>query len=132
VVSDGGGWRPPHPDAQPHDPQAAARYRALTGAYELLSNPDRRADYDRSHPAAEPSRQPPRPGRPAAGPRRSSLPYLPGPPPSQLIWAGPAHVQPPPTATAASSHRRSTPAAELEDPIVILAGRPGQVRDWPW
>jgi curved DNA-binding protein CbpA len=120
-----------HPDARPHDPQAAARFQVLTDAYELLGNPDRRADYDRSHPVRQPIGHPPRPGRTAAGPRRSSLPFLLGPPPSQLIWAGPVHVEPPPTATAASSHGRSAPAAELEDPIVILAGRPGQVWGWP-
>src|SRR5438067_636943 len=44
-----------HPDAQPHDPQAVARFRALTDAYELLRDPGRRADYDRYHPAPEPS-----------------------------------------------------------------------------
>src|ERR1700719_2067469 len=74
-----------HPDAQPHDPQAAARFRALTDAYELLGHPDRRADYDRG------------PGRTGASPRRPGSPFL-GPPPSQLIWAGPVHVEPPATA----------------------------------
>ncbi len=113
-----------HPDAQPHDPQAAARFRALTDAYELLGHPDRRADYDRGRLAAEPSRQPPRPGRTGASPRRPGSPFL-GPPSSQLIWAGPVHVEPP--ATTTSSHGRSAPAEEFEDPIVILGVRPGQV-----
>ena len=119
-----------HPDARPHDPQAAARFRALTGAYELLSNPGRRAGYDRSHPAAQPVGQPSRPGRPGARSRRSSLPFLLGPPPSQLIMAGPVHVEPPATATATSPHARSAPAADFEDPAVILTGCPGQV--WGW
>jgi curved DNA-binding protein CbpA len=121
-----------HPDAQPHDRQATARFRALTGAYDLLRDPGRRADYDRSHRAAEPSGQPPRPGRPGARPRRPGLPFVPGPPPGQLIWAGPVHVELPATATAASPHGPSAPAADFEDPAVILAGRPGQVWGWPW
>lgn len=121
-----------HPDTQPHDPQAAARFRALTGAYELLGDPGRRADYDRSHRAAGPSGQPPRPGRPGARPRRPGLLLLLGPPPSQLIWAGPVHVEPPATATATSPHGRSAPAADFEDPGVILAGPPGQAWGWPW
>ena len=37
-----------HPDARPDDPQAAARFRALTSAYEVLSDPIRRDDYDRA------------------------------------------------------------------------------------
>ena len=48
-----------HPDTHPHDRAAAARFRALTDAYELLGDPDRRADYDRGRSAQEPSRQPP-------------------------------------------------------------------------
>jgi len=106
-----------HPDAQPHDPQAAARFRALTDAYELLGHPDRRADYDRGRLAAEA-------GRTGTRPRRPGSPYL-GPPPSQPIWAGPVHVEPPVTAT--SSHGLSAPAEVFEDPIVILGVRPGQV-----
>ncbi|HLO92744.1 MAG TPA: DnaJ domain-containing protein, partial [Burkholderiaceae bacterium] len=36
-----------HPDRRPDDPAAAARAAALTEAYEVLSDPARRADYDR-------------------------------------------------------------------------------------
>jgi curved DNA-binding protein CbpA len=36
-----------HPDTQPQDPGAQARFRALTDAYDVLSDPARRADYDR-------------------------------------------------------------------------------------
>jgi curved DNA-binding protein CbpA len=111
-----------HPDTQPQDPQAIARFQALTDAYDLLSDPGRRADYDRGHPAAEPSGQRPRPGQPAAASRwRGSL-----------IWAGPVHVEPPATAPGTSQHRRSTPAADFEDPVVILGPLPGQVWGWPW
>src|SRR5204862_4626385 len=51
-----------HPDAQPADPRAVARFRELTDAYDLLSDSARRAAYDRTHhPAAGPRGQPPPP-----------------------------------------------------------------------
>lgn len=36
-----------HPDAHPDDPSAPARFRELAEAYEVLSDPERRAAYDR-------------------------------------------------------------------------------------
>ncbi|MDX1469712.1 MAG: DnaJ domain-containing protein, partial [Acidimicrobiia bacterium] len=39
--------RETHPDANPDDPEAAARFRSAAEAYEVLSDPDRRARYDR-------------------------------------------------------------------------------------
>lgn len=39
--------RETHPDANPDDPQAEARFRQIAEAYEVLSDPDRRARYDR-------------------------------------------------------------------------------------
>ena len=36
-----------HPDARPGDPDAARRFREITEAYEVLSDPKRRAQYDR-------------------------------------------------------------------------------------
>jgi hypothetical protein len=41
-----------HPDANPGDPEAAARFRAITEAYETLIDPKRREAYDRKHPPA--------------------------------------------------------------------------------
>ena len=35
-----------HPDAHPDDEAAANRFREVTEAYDLLSDPERRADYD--------------------------------------------------------------------------------------
>jgi DnaJ domain len=119
-----------HPDARPRDPHAAARFQALTAAYDLLRDPDRRADYDRGHPAGESSGHLAQ-SRPPA-PRWRCSPFLLGPPSSQPIWAGPVHVEPPATAPAASQHQHSTAAADLEDPVVILGPLPGQVWGWPW
>lgn len=39
--------RETHPDANPDDPHAEARFREVAEAYEVLSDPDRRARYDR-------------------------------------------------------------------------------------
>ena len=39
--------RESHPDANPDDPEAEARFKDLSAAYEILSDPDKRARYDR-------------------------------------------------------------------------------------
>ena len=115
-----------HPDAQPHDHQAAARFQALTAAYDLLRDPGRRAEYDRRHLAAEPS------GQPAPASRWRGSPFPLRPPPGQLIWAGPVHVEPPATAPATSQHGRGAAAADFADPAVILGPALGRVWGWPW
>src|SRR5579863_5208254 len=59
-----------HPDAHPDDPDASGRFQEITQAYEVLSDPRRRARYDRTHgqpdadsatwaQTAAPVRQPP-------------------------------------------------------------------------
>jgi hypothetical protein len=121
-----------HPDAQPHDHQAPARFHALTAAYDLLRDPGRRADYDRGHPASGPSGQPPQSRQPVPVSRWHGPPVLLVPASNQLIWAGPVHVEPPATAPATSQHARGTAAAGFDDPVVILGARPGQVWGWPW
>jgi len=39
--------RESHPDANPDDPEAEARFKDLSAAYEILADPDKRARYDR-------------------------------------------------------------------------------------
>ena len=127
-----------HPDTQPGDPQAQARFHALAEAYELLRNPERRAEYDLSQRRAA------RPGRPAASQRRR------GPWPGGTIWAGPVHVRPPgeaadppdaavPRDPEDAAFRRDPEQAVHQDPAVflgldvrLLGGRVRWRWSWPW
>jgi molecular chaperone DnaJ len=54
-----------HPDANPNDPQAEERFKELARAYEVLSDPDSRARYDRFGEAGV--------GGAGAGPDMSSM-----------------------------------------------------------
>lgn len=115
-----------HPDTQPNDPQAAAQFQILADAYDVLRDPRRRAEYNRTHLDDEPSSQaiqPRRTGSPAPWPPAS-------PPPGQPVWAGPVHVEPP---VATSQQRRSgdPPAERFEDPPIIL-DVPDARWNWPW
>ena len=122
-----------HPDARPADPAAAAaRFQALTAAYDLLRDPHRRAAYDRGHPARQPSSPPPRSAQPGPASRRRGPAFLLRPPSSSPLWAGPVHIEPPATAPATGQHARRAAAADFEDPAVILGPLPGQVWGWPW
>ena len=122
-----------HPDTHPEDPDAAIRFREITEAYEILSDPDRRARYDRH-------RQPPptshlRPLRPATHTNRMAVTPIPAPgqPPSQPMFiglglfstgsapliAGPVHVScPSPPHHAAPSHTSGTELAQLIDAVL--------------
>jgi curved DNA-binding protein CbpA len=84
-----------HPDARPADPGAAASFRELTAAYELLTDPGRRAAFDRSHFQAPPARQQPPPVRQQAPPAREAAPMRRRAWPGPALWAGPVHIDPP-------------------------------------
>ena len=109
-----------HPDSQPGGATAADQFRAVSDAYELLSDPARRIDWDRRHP--RPSGRLPRPpGRSTlvgwpAGPQVWPLPHAAADPPPApgssrpALWAGPAHVQPIPGAGGPAGQTRPEPA----------------------
>jgi hypothetical protein len=116
-----------HPDAHPDDPRASVRFRALTDAYDVLSDPVRRARYDQAHPASTwigrmrpvESRSsirarhwPQNPGRHAYG----SDPRFPMAP----LWAGPVRAEPP-TSTGISGHRRVPPTNPLAELAALLS-----------
>jgi curved DNA-binding protein CbpA len=103
-----------HPDSRPGDAAATDRFQAVSDAYELLSDPARRTDWDRRHPRSRRS-----PGRSApawrtTGPQIWPLsPAPPNPPdvpsPRPALWAGPVHVEPAPGAAGTAGQARAEP-----------------------
>jgi len=92
--------RAEHPDSRPRDAAAPGRFRVLAEAYQVLSDPARRAAYDRAlgsapgavvpavpvAPTAPAVRaRPPRPGGLGVRP----MARAPGPP----LWAGPVRME---------------------------------------
>jgi curved DNA-binding protein CbpA len=105
-----------HPDAQPVDAGAPARFQAVSDAYELLSDPVRRAAYDELQAARAAGSG--TAGRAADGRRRRSSPSSPSrssPPP---LW---------PLGPATTAPLVSRPHGERAEPPV----RPGPVRIEP-
>jgi curved DNA-binding protein CbpA len=83
-----------HPDSRPADSEAADQFRAAAAAYELLSDPARRAAYDHR---AQHSMPAPGPGRSVAGPqaRPPELSYGRfSPPPGPAVRPGPVRIEP--------------------------------------
>lgn len=96
-----------HPDLQGGDPAAPGRFREITGAYEVLGDPARRAHYDRQHPRPRLSIRP-------GGVRRGE----------PQIWAGPVQIEPPeihlpqPGAAAPGAPAWPGPLAAEEEPLI--------------
>ena len=91
--------RAEHPDSRPRDAAAPGRFRVLAEAYQVLSDPARRAAYDRalgSGPGAVGPAVRVRPPRPAGLGERPPA-RAPEPP----LWAGPVRVEGPHRAPAA-------------------------------
>ena len=113
--------RAEHPDSRPADAAAAARFRALAEAYQVLADPARRAAYDRARtrvqqPAARPAgaRVPVRCASAAArrcGPARSG-------------WTAGLRHPPPACRMSGTSRWPCWPQLALR----CLA----RDRDWPW
>jgi curved DNA-binding protein CbpA len=112
-----------HPDARPRDAAAPGRFRVLAQAYQVLSDPARRAAYDREL-GAGPARpgaavpvvrvRPPRPTRSAARPSGPAL------------WVSPVRVEGPQRAPASDWDQEEARLAVLA--LWFLAGE----RDRPW
>jgi curved DNA-binding protein CbpA len=83
--------RAEHPDSRPGDAAAPGRFRALAGAWHVLSDPARRAAYDQVLGHDEPPA--PQVTRLSAA---ASMMGPPGPP----LWAGPVRVEGPRSAPA--------------------------------
>jgi curved DNA-binding protein CbpA len=128
--------RASHPDARPGDPGAAARFRILSSAYEVLGDPVRRADYDRrtggqarpvlhsdaSRPGPE---APARTGEPPVGGGNSPHVFLgvrPPRPSGSLLWAGPVRVEARPGETFAELRWPQTLRPELGGLTSLLLG----------
>jgi curved DNA-binding protein CbpA len=125
-----------HPDAHPDDPGASARFRALTRAYGVLSDPERRADYDRRRARTRPQATPPQaqgrridirawPSPMSSAPPDSALAS--GPAVGPLLWAGPVHVEPPEPPTG--PRRDYAGLAELAEMLDLLTD---YLDEWGW
>jgi curved DNA-binding protein CbpA len=135
-----------HPDSHPQETHASAQFRDLTEAYQILSNPARRADYDRAlrlGPTGRPPAPPPDPARsrvqPDPAPRSRVAPdpavrlRMPSDPAAQLrmppLWIGPVQVDPPAVPTGGGRRGEDESLAALAELLASYFGhRPG----WPW
>jgi curved DNA-binding protein CbpA len=124
-----------HPDAHPDDPEAGRRFREITEAYEVLSDPERRASYDRARRHARrpsgASRDPRPESRREAPPVRAipDNPYLlavdevrDGP----VLRTGPVRFRPAQQNPPAGSPHRAFGLEELENLFLEI------VRSWWW
>jgi curved DNA-binding protein CbpA len=106
-----------HPDTAPAGTEATARFRAVADAYQVLSDPGRRAGYDRArHGQAAPGRAFPGPtaGTPLGWPRAAANPE---PVRMAPLWAGPVHVK-----SLHAAEPRSGPGADSQAAAAAFAG----------
>lgn len=123
-----------HPDMAPAAAGAAARFRAVAEAYQVLSDPARRAGYDRArqgHAVPGPARPGPVTSPAGVRPAGRSAAGSPHPTAAPALWAGPVRVDPLPRATAdVSPHRAEDPGPSIW--AVPARRHPGECPSWPW
>jgi curved DNA-binding protein CbpA len=111
-----------HPDRQPGDPDAGTRFRVLTEAYDVLSDPPRRARYDASSRVGQRASRLPSEAastarrQPGSRPpeHQEAFPLRMPPLASAPLWAGPVHIDPPSGPPgAARANDEAAMAAEL-------------------
>ena len=126
-----------HPDARPGDPDAARRFREITEAYEVLGNPEKREQYDRTRrqPGARPNWACPPPRERPPKPRATAVfptPAATGGPPVFLgtgpatgrgpeLYVGPVQVVPGPSPAAPVS-REDVATALLAELLADIFG----------
>ena len=124
--------RAEHPDSRPRDIAAADRFRALAEAYQVLSDPARRAAYDQA--LAHEQRPGPRAPAPAA---RVSVHHPGGPRGADRLARPPAPLRAGPVLIE-GTHPAPAPGGRDERDIMLavlaeLALRClARDRDWPW
>jgi curved DNA-binding protein CbpA len=108
-----------HPDSRPDDTAAASEFRALADAYQTLSDPQRRAAYDRQARLPPGGHQParPTPPRPAPASVRMTGPVL---------RAGPVRVDPP------ARHHQPGKEVSLAELDWLLRSLLDERGGWPW
>jgi curved DNA-binding protein CbpA len=116
-----------HPDARPTGPDAGDQFRIAAAAYELLSDPARRAAYDlRARPArsaqGEPASQGPRPPGPTDGSILTSHA-------APAVRPGPVRIEPLP-GQSASPHDDA--ADLLADALELIRQQARGRRYRPW
>ncbi len=133
-----------HPDSRPADSDAADQFHAAAAAYELLSDPARRAAHDHRAAQDQPTRH--RPGRHApmatpgtsrneadsqvrpAGPAYQS-PSMFTPSPMAPVRAGPVRIEPLPESARTPADDPATWLAEL---LQLIRQQARDRRYWTW
>ncbi len=126
-----------HPDTHPGDPEAAQRFREITEAYDVLSDPLRRASYDRSRAGEGPDvtrsvearerlSDTPSDHAQRSEPIALGIDFSPMRPSAVPLWAGPVRVEPGPWSI------QIDPWGSLDDPVADMASLLSEILESRW